>query len=48
VGGEHTTSLCQLTAASVSLDEPLAGGRLEKAQMLARARLSDPDRARRS
>ena len=46
VGGEHTPGLRQLAAAAVSLDEPLPGGRLEEAQMLARARLSDPDRAR--
>ena len=46
VRGEHAAGLGQLAAASVSLDEPLTGGRLEKSQVLAGARLSDPDRAR--
>ena len=46
VRGEHAPGLGQPAAAAVSLDEPLAGGGLEKAQVLARARLPDPDRAR--
>ena len=33
--------------ASIALDQPLTGGRLEKAQMLARCRLADSDRLRR-
>ena len=43
VRGEHAPGLGQLAAAAVSLDEPLAGGGLEQAQVLARARLSDAD-----
>ena len=46
--GKHTARLGQAAAATVPLDEPLSSGGLEQAQVLARARLSDPDRPRRS
>jgi hypothetical protein len=44
--GEQAARLREATAATVPLDETLPGGRLEKAQVLARRRLADADRAR--
>ena len=41
--GEDAPGLRELAAATVALDEPLPGGKLEEAQVLARARLADPD-----
>ena len=42
--GEHLAGFGQAAAASGSLDEPLAGGGFEQAEVLTCARLSDPDR----
>ena len=43
-GGEHAPGVGQAAAATRALDQPLAGGGLEQSQVLARARLADPDR----
>src|SRR5439155_22112812 len=43
---EDTSRVGQAAAAPGPLDQPLAGGRLEQAQVLAGARLADPDRGR--
>jgi len=42
-GGQNLTRLGQATAATRSLDKPLAGRSLEEAQVLARARLANAD-----
>ena len=43
-GGEDLPGFGQAAATAGSLDQPLAGGSLEQAQVLARARLADSDR----
>ena len=43
-GLEDGAGLGQAAPAAVALDEPLAGGGLEQPQVLAGARLADPDR----
>ena len=43
-GGEDLPGLGQVTAAAAAFDESLSGCGLEQAEMLARARLADPDR----
>ena len=44
--GEDAAGVCELAAAAAALDEPLSGGELEEAQVLADAGLSDADRCR--
>ncbi len=45
-GRQHVSGLGQAAAAPASLDQPLPGRSLEQTQVLARARLADPDHGR--